>query len=231
MIQHVPFLNDAFVRMDDVSGYGQVNHEGKWWFDVERPRGDYQIANQPPHTSQYFAVSRKSRTDVETSAEHYMRETLVLAVEALEAGEFPIAAIVVLENDVIARATASEQRERRFLGHAELVALEEADRLGLSLDDRRAAKLFTNLEPCLMCMGAAMSFFLGEIYYGLESPGDGAVSLVQSWVRREDDIPGYRIPAITGGILRSESIELFEEYVARCPRDPMREWAETLTRL
>jgi len=163
--------------------------------------------------------------------ERYMRQTLTLAAAALELGEFPIAAIVVLDDRIIARATASEQRERRFLGHAELVALEEADRLGLSLDNRRDAKLFTNLEPCLMCLGAAMSFFLGEIYYGLESPGDGAVSLIEAWVRKEDDMPGYQLPRITGGLLREESIRLFERYVSQRPPGPMRDWAETLIRL
>ena len=163
--------------------------------------------------------------------EHYMRQTLILAAQALEAGEFPIAAIVVLDDSIITRATASEQRERRFLGHAELVALEEADKLSLSLDERRRAKLFTNLEPCLMCMGAAMSFYLGEVYYGLESPADGAVNLVKSWVRREDDMPGYQLPRITSGVLREESIGLFEKYVSRRAPGPMRDWAETLTRL
>ena len=163
--------------------------------------------------------------------EHYMRQTLALAAEALELGEFPIAAIVVLDDRIIARATTSEQREKRFLGHAELVALEEADRLGLSLANRRDAKLFTNLEPCLMCLGAAMSFFLGEIYYGLESPGDGAVNLIKAWVRKEDDIPGYQVPRITGGLLREESIRLFERYVSLRPPGPMRDWAETLTKL
>ena len=163
--------------------------------------------------------------------EHYMRKTLALATTALKLGEFPIASIVVLDDKIIASATASEQREKRFLGHAELVALEEADRLRLSLDDRRDAKLFTNLEPCLMCLGAAMSFFLGEIYYGLESPGDGAVNLVKAWVRKEDDIPGYQVPEITGGLLREESIKLFEEYVSLHPPGPMREWAKTLTEL
>ena len=168
--------------------------------------------------------------NVEKTPEHYMGQVLALAAEALEFGEFPIAAIVVLDDRIIARATASEQRERRFLGHAELVALEEADRL-LSLDDRCNAKLFTNLEPCLMCMGAAMSFFLGELYYGLESPGDGAVNLAKEWVRKEEDIPGYQIPRIMGGILREESIKLFEKYVSQSPPGPMRDWAETLTNL
>ena len=160
-----------------------------------------------------------------------MRQALTLAAEALELGEFPIAAIVVLDDRIIARATASEQQERRYLGHAELVALEEADRQGLSIGERREMKMFTTLEPCLMCMGAAMSFFLGEMYYALESPGDGAVNLVNEWARKEDDIPGYQLPKITGGLLREESVRLFEKYVSLRAPGPMREWAETLTRL
>ena len=165
------------------------------------------------------------------TAKHHMRQALILAAEALEMGEFPIGAIIVLNGSVIARGTTTEQREKRFLGHAELIALEKADRLGLSLKERRAAKLFTNLEPCLMCMGATMSFFLGEMYFGLESPADGAVDLVRGWVRQEDDMPGYQLPRITGGLLREESIDLFEKYVSLHAPGPMREWAATLTRL
>lgn len=161
---------------------------------------------------------------------YYMRQALTLAAEALELGEFPIAAIVVLDGKIIARATASEQQERRYLGHAELVALEKADRQGLSIEKRRAAKMFTTLEPCLMCMGAAMSFFLGEVYYALESPGDGAVNLVKGWIRKEEDIPGYQLPKITGGLLREESHELFEKYVSQRAPGPMRKWAESVIR-
>jgi tRNA(adenine34) deaminase len=163
--------------------------------------------------------------------EHHMRRALALATEALAFGEFPIAAVVVLDDQIIGQAAASEQREKRTLGHAELVALEQADRLGLSFAQRRRTRLFTTLEPCLMCMGAAMSFFLGEIYYALESPGDGAVELVQAWERKEDDIPGYQLPKISGGLLREESMGLFERYVSMRPPGPMRDWAETLTKL
>jgi tRNA(adenine34) deaminase len=164
------------------------------------------------------------------TAAHWMRQALALAAEALELGEFPIAAIVVLDNRIIGRATTTERQERRYLGHAELVALEQADRQGLSIGDRRAARMFTTLEPCMMCMGAAMSFFLGELTYALESPGDGAANLAREWARKEEDIPGYRVPQITGGLLREESIGLFEQYVARQAPGPMRDWAETLTR-
>ena len=163
--------------------------------------------------------------------EYYMRQALTLAAQALDRGEFPIAAIVVLDDNIIASAATSEQQEKRYLVHAELVALEQADRQGLSIRSRRDAKMFTTLEPCLMCMGAAMSFFLGEVHYALESPGDGAVNLVKEWERKEKDIPGYRLPKITGGLLREESIELFEKYVSLQAPGPMRDWAETLTRL
>jgi tRNA(adenine34) deaminase len=163
--------------------------------------------------------------------EGYMRQVLKLAEKALAEGELPIAALVVLDGEVISGGTASERREKRYLGHAELTALEAADRQGLSFSQRARSRLYTNLEPCLMCMGAAMSFFLGEIVYSLESPGDGAVEFARSWVRKEGDIPGYRVPKITKGIFRDESIALFEAYVARHEPGPMRDWAETLTRL
>jgi len=167
----------------------------------------------------------------EALAERHMTRTLKLAAEALELGELPIAAIVVLGDRVIGSATTAEQREQRTLVHAELAALDEADRLGLSLAERRSARLFTNLEPCLMCLGAAMSFFVGGIHYALESPADGAVSMVRAWVRAEGDMPQYRLPEITGGLLREESIRLFEKYVLSQGPGPMRDWARTLAQI
>lgn len=151
------------------------------------------------------------------------------AAEALEHDEFPIATMVVLDNEIIFSSTASEQREKRFFCHAELVALEDADKQSLSYRQRSKAILYTNLVPCLMCMGAAMSFFLGEIVYCLESPGDGAVDLVRSWIRKEGDFPGYKIPNIIPGLLREVSINLFKEYLAFHESGPMRDWAKTLT--
>jgi len=104
--------------------------------------------------------------------ESYMRQVLDLAAGAMQQDEFPIASIVVLDDEIIAQATTSEQREKRFLGHAELVALEEADKQRLSFAERGRVRIFANLEPCL-----------------------------------------------------------FEAYVARHEPGPMRDWAETLTRL
>jgi tRNA(adenine34) deaminase len=160
-----------------------------------------------------------------------MREALALAEEGLDAGELPIAAVVVLRGEVISKATTGEKKEQRLLVHAEQRALEEADKLRLPIGERRQAMLFTNLEPCLMCLGAAMSFFLGKVYYGLESPSDGAVALVRDWVRKGEDFAEYRMPETAGGVLREQSLGLFEKYVSRYPTSPLAGWARSLVSL
>lgn len=163
--------------------------------------------------------------------EEKMQLTLELAKKAMALGECPIGAIVFLDDQIIAENYTKEFSERRLLVHAELNALIEADQGRFSFDERKRMQLFTNLEPCMMCMGAAMSFFLGEIYYALESPSDGAVGLAREWNPQSDDFSAYRLPKITGGILRKESQSLFGEYAELCPPGGLREFALSLSRL
>ena len=168
---------------------------------------------------------------VEQATQTFMRVALAQARQALEEGELPIGAVVVADGRVIAGAFTKEKKERRLLVHAELLALEQADRLDPFPGKRRDVKLFTTLEPCLMCMGAAMSFWVGEVYFGLESPGDGAVGLLKSWKRKHDDIPVYKDPIVVGGVLRAECQSLFDEYRRRFPGTGMTKWAESLAQL
>jgi tRNA(adenine34) deaminase len=163
--------------------------------------------------------------------ERFMREALSAARDGLESGELPIGAVVVLGGRMIARAHTRERADGRLLVHADLLALEAADRLQPFPGRRRDARLYVTLEPCLMCLGAAMSFRLGEVYYALESAGDGAVALARSWRRKEDDFPAYRLPRIEAGILRTESLALFREYVARHSSGAPWEWAKTIAAL
>jgi tRNA(adenine34) deaminase len=160
-----------------------------------------------------------------------MRLTLQLAEEAMRSGECPIAATVFLDDEMIAGSFTKEFSERRLLVHAELNALIEADLKRYSYPERTRMQLFTNLEPCMMCMGAAMSFFVGEIYYALESPSDGAVKLAQDWNPQSDGFASYRVPKVQGGILREESKSLFLSYADKCPPGGLKAFAEGLANL
>lgn len=153
-----------------------------------------------------------------------MQQVLALAEEGLAQGELPIAAIVVLDGKIISQSTTKEKQEGRLLVHAELLALQMADKLRPFPGKRRNMQLYTNLEPCLMCLGAAMSSFVGEILYALESPGDGAVSLIQQWERDKLAFPAYQLPKIQGGICRDQSLQLFERYLEQNPPSPLTEW-------
>ena len=163
--------------------------------------------------------------------ERFMREALAVARHGLDRGELPIGAIVVLGGQIIASAHTEEVTQGRLLVHADLLALEAADRLIPFPGKRRDCTLYITGEPCLMCLGAAMSFFIGEIVYGHEMPSDGAVSLVQDWQRQERDFANYQVPRITGGVLRGEGINLFKEYVVRHSSGGMWEWAKTVAAL
>jgi tRNA(adenine34) deaminase len=160
-----------------------------------------------------------------------MREALAVAASGLAAGELPIGAVVVLDNKIIGAAYTREQAEGRLLVHADFLALDAADRLKPFPGNRREAALFVTLEPCLMCMGAAMSFCLGSVYYALESPGDGATTLVQQWQRQEQHFPQYRVPTIIGGVLRSDARAQFQTYCRQHTTGSVAEWARTIASL
>jgi len=69
--------------------------------------------------------------------EDKMEFTIKHAWEALKNGEMPIAACVFLENKLILKAYTTETKDERFLVHAELNALLEADKLKYEIPDRK----------------------------------------------------------------------------------------------
>ncbi|MFN8672264.1 MAG: nucleoside deaminase [Candidatus Sericytochromatia bacterium] len=160
--------------------------------------------------------------------EYFMKKVLELAEKALSLGELPIASIIVLDNKIISEAYTSEVKEKRFLVHAELLALDKADKIYPFPGKRKDVKLFTNLEPCPMCLGACMSFFIGEVYYALESPSDGAVNLIKNWKKDDDKFLAYKIPYIEGGILEYESSNLFKKYTEIHKEGSMHNFAKSL---
>jgi len=164
--------------------------------------------------------------------EKFMQAALDVAQAGLAAGELPIGAVVVLDGQIIAAAHTAERTEKRLLVHAELLALQEADQLQPFPGRRRDVLLYTTCEPCLMCMGAAMSFFLGTVVYAVEAPSDGATTLVQAWQRNAAAFPAYQLPTIIGGILRTEAIALFQRYVAsHRPGGGFYDWAKAMAAL
>ena len=161
-----------------------------------------------------------------------MQEALAVARTGLELGEMPIGAVVVVDHEVVAASHTLEVTSGRLLVHADLLALEAADKV--ISGRRQRSTLYVNLEPCLMCLGAAFAAKVGTVVYGLESPSDGGIAAFERWdaSREADAMPGYQLPEIRGGLLRKESGALFRQYAGMVAAGSWgANWADGLARL
>ncbi len=156
--------------------------------------------------------------------ERFMQAAIDSAREGMTNGDIPIGAVVVLNDDIVSRAFCQD-RTKGLLFHAELTALSQIDRKRFSVADRKQMTVFSTLEPCLMCMGATMSSFVGNLVYSLEAPADGAVSLVASKNWGDGSYSNFRLPDIVSGVLKGKCLELFEEFVLMKPTGPYADFA------
>lgn len=153
---------------------------------------------------------------------------LDVAREGLGRGEMPIGAVVFDEERILGRAHTQEKALGRRIVHADLRAMEQADEV-LGFDKPRGMlTLAVNLEPCLMCMGAAITLGVQRIWYALESPNDGADALLKLWEPPVEQPFFSRPREIVGGVRRSESRQLFAEYATGEGPPGMRAWARSL---
>lgn len=152
-----------------------------------------------------------------------MREALTLEARGFDEDQMPIGAVATLGDDILAGAYWRYDA-RGLLDHPEAVVLRRAEKEHDLRERRRDVALYTTLEPCLLCMATAMSFFAGRVVYALEAPNDGAADVADAWRPDLGHPPAafapYGLPAVTGGVLRDESLDLMTAYVERHPAVP-----------
>ena len=139
--------------------------------------------------------------------EDYMREALVLAKEAYEAGEVPVGCVIVKNGQIIGRGRNRREEKQSALSHAELEAIEDACRAtgGWRL---QGCQLYVTLEPCPMCAGGIISARIPEVYYGAKDEGFGAVGSILNLF--EENFRHH--PKVIGHILEQECKALLQDF-------------------
>src|SRR5882672_7954582 len=94
--------------------------------------------------------------------EYYMMQALKEARRAMDEGEVPVGAVVVMNEKVIARGYNMVERLNDPTAHAEMIALTSAFNL-LGNKYLFEATLYVTVEPCFMCAGAVYWSKLGKI--------------------------------------------------------------------
>lgn len=99
------------------------------------------------------------------SDEYFMMEALKEAQKGLHRDEVPVGAVVVCNQQVIARGHNLTETLNDVTAHAEMQAFTAAsDFLGAKYLDE--CTLYVTLEPCCMCAGAAFWTQIGRIVCG-----------------------------------------------------------------
>lgn len=97
--------------------------------------------------------------------EYFMREALKEAKKALNIGEVPVGAVVVVKNRIIARAHNQTEKLTDATAHAEMLATTAAANY-LGSKYLNECTLYVTLEPCVMCGGALAWVQLGKLVFG-----------------------------------------------------------------
>jgi tRNA(adenine34) deaminase len=102
-----------------------------------------------------------------------MQLALREAARAGRRGEVPVGAVVVAHGRRLAAAGNGSIARHDPTGHAEIRALRAAAR---RLGNYRlpGAVLYVTVEPCAMCMGAALQARVARLVYGCADPKGGA---------------------------------------------------------
>jgi tRNA(adenine34) deaminase len=151
----------------------------------------------------------KSSAEIEVDMdrdEHFMLEALSEAQKAMQAGEVPVGAVLVDGEEIIARGHNKPLSTVDPTAHAEIVAIRKACRKKKNYR-LSGCNLYVTLEPCAMCLGAAVQSRLQRIIYGALDPKGGAVESVMvfpfSKMNHKIQIKGGVLAAECGKILKS----------------------------
>ena len=144
----------------------------------------------------------------ETDAQ-WMREALLLAQCAADAGEAPIGAVIVRRGEIVGRGYNRREARKNALSHAEIEAIDDACRSlgGWRLWD---CTLYVTLEPCPMCAGAILNARVRRVVFGAADPKAGSVCSVQ----RMFDLPYNHKPEVTCGVLAEDCSALLRSFFA-----------------
>ena len=146
-------------------------------------------------------------SNAEATHRRIMALALAQARRAAEKGEVPVGAVIVKDGVVIARGYNRPIGLNDPTAHAEIIALRKAAR---KLGNYRltGCDLYVTVEPCAMCLGAALNARIRNLIYGADDPKAGAVHSLLSFPIEKTN---HRM-AVTGGVLAAEAAALLKSF-------------------
>lgn len=138
----------------------------------------------------------------------YMKLAIEEAKKAEAEGEVPIGAVIVWRDGVIASGYNQRENSQLASSHAELIAIERANREMGSwrLED---CTLYVTLEPCPMCAGAILQSRIPRVVYGAKDPKAGCAGTLMNLL--DDERFNHKVE-VTDGVMGTTCGEMLSEF-------------------
>lgn len=138
----------------------------------------------------------------------FMYAALTEAQAALDENEVPIGAVIVYRNRIIGRGHNQIERLKDPTAHAEILAITAAAN---HLQNWRLNEcdMYVNVEPCVMCTGAAIAARINALYFSTYEPKFGAAGSLYNIA--EDGKLNHKLK-VYSGIYSEESRNLMREF-------------------
>lgn len=138
----------------------------------------------------------------------FMISAIEEAEKALNKKEVPIGAVVVRNNEVIARAHNLKETLKNAVFHAEILAIRDACNL-LERWRLTDCTIYVTIEPCPMCAGAILQSRIKRVVIGAMDTKSGACGSVINLL----DNPGFNHRVeIETGVLEEKCSQLMKNF-------------------
>ncbi len=138
----------------------------------------------------------------------WMKKALELARKAEAAGEVPVGAVLVKDDQLIAEGWNQSITSHDATSHAEIMAMREA---GKKLNNYRLIDtvMYVTLEPCSMCVGAMIHARVSKVVYGAPEPRTGALGGAFNLLEANQH---NHVFDVVSGVLADESKTLLQSF-------------------
>ncbi len=137
----------------------------------------------------------------------FMLAAYEMAKQAYDDGEVPVGAVIVRNNEIIARGRNRREKAKNALLHAEIEAIDNACK---TLGGWRLwnCELYVTLEPCPMCAGAIINAHIPKVYFGAYDFKNGSCGTITNLF----EMPYNFKPECVGGIMADECSALLKDF-------------------
>lgn len=144
----------------------------------------------------------------------FMQEAIALSLKSVNSDGGPFGAVIVKDEEIIAKAHNQVTSTNDPTAHAEIVAIRQACKI-LQTFQLNGCQLYTSCEPCPMCLGAIYWARLDQVYYANTKADAAQIGFDDQFIYDELDLPisDRQLPMIQ--FMPNEALAAFQKWASK----------------